>query len=230
MRHPLKVSNLSKFFGRNSVLEGIDFFVKENTILAVVGESGSGKTTLMRIIAGLEKPDSGSVFSLGKDVTSLPPNKRSVGLVFQEYALFPHLTVAKNIAYGVKKKKAKRVSEMLELIHLPDIGERYPYQLSGGQQQRVAIARAMAPDPSLLLLDEPFSNLDPIRRCDLRHRIKSLVEKSETTVMIVTHDIEDALKIATKILILKEGKIVQCDSPAKIIAEPANDYVRALIG
>lgn len=228
MSIPLSVKNINKSFSSNLVLKDVSFELEENTILAIVGESGSGKTTLMRIIAGLEEPDSGAIYSLEREITKLAPEKREIGLVFQEYALFPHLTVEKNIRYGVKRNKASRVKEMLDLINLPEIGKRYPHQLSGGQQQRVAIARALAPNPSLLLLDEPFSNLDPIRRCDLRKRMKSIVENAGTTALIVTHDIEDALKIANHIIILREGEVVQFGTPYDIISKPANEYVEEL--
>ncbi len=202
-------------------------------IHAVVGESGCGKTTLLRIIAGLSLPDDGSVSLDGADVTHLPAEKRHIGLVFQDYALFPHLTVAQNIAYGItsqsRTNQQKRVQQLLETIHLPDIAKRYPHELSGGQQQRVALARALAPEPSLLLLDEPFSNLDPIRRSKLRTVIRELADDSRSASLIVTHDIADALKLADTITILREGRVIQRGSPEGILSQPADTYVMELI-
>lgn len=229
MSVPLTICNISKKFKGCHALNDISLNLAPCQVRAIVGESGCGKTTLMRIIAGHECADTGIVIIHGKDKTNVPPEKRNIGLVFQDYALFPHLTIEKNIGYGLKRNKKARVKELLELINLPDIAKRYPHELSGGQQQRVAIARALAPQPSLLLLDEPFSNLDPIRRKKLRSSIRKLVVESFTSALIVTHDIEDALKVADSITVIKDGVIVQTGTPDEIVNSPANDYVRDLL-
>lgn len=233
MSQPLRIENVSKDYGKVSALSGISLELGHRQIQAIAGESGSGKTTLLRVVAGLETPDSGRVYIHGQDLTQARPEQRNVGLVFQEYALFPHLTVLKNISYGLRKMpaaaKRKIASDMLELVNLPGVEKRYPHQLSGGQQQRVAIARALAPSPSLLLFDEPFSNLDPIRRKELRERIRAMVKDSGISALIVTHDIGDALKVADQITILAEGRVVQSGTPAETLQCPANEYVAQLV-
>ncbi len=233
MSQPLRIENVSKNFGKVSALANVSLELGHRQIRAIAGESGCGKTTLMRVVAGLETPDSGRVFIHGQDLTEARPEQRNVGLVFQEYALFPHLTVLKNISYGLRKmpvaEKRRIVSDMLQLVNLPGVESRYPHQLSGGQQQRVAIARALAPSPSLLLFDEPFSNLDPIRRRELRERIRAMVMDSGISALIVTHDIGDALKVADQITILSEGKVVQSCTPTETRQCPANDYVAKLV-
>ena len=229
----LSLTDISKKYGNEEVLCSVSFELKRGDIHAVVGESGCGKTTLLRIVAGLVDAASGSIHLDGKDVTILPPEKRRIGLVFQDYALFPHLTVAKNITYGMKREskqqKQERVDQLLELMHLPNISKRYAHELSGGQQQRVALARALALNPALLLLDEPFSNLDPIRRQKLRDVLRDLADDQHTTSLIVTHDIGDAFKVADYITILRDGKVIQVDTPANIAAAPACDYVKQLV-
>lgn len=224
----LTLNNITKSFGTQTVLDEVSITVRSNRVTAIVGESGSGKTTLLRIIAGLETPESGSVILDKKEITHLPPNKRSMGLVFQDYALFPHLTVEKNITFGVKKQKAKVTQQMLSLINLEGYEKRHPHELSGGQQQRVALARALAPSPSILLMDEPFSNLDPIRRKKLREQIQLLTTQTNLTIIIITHDIEDALDISDSIVILKEGQVIQEDAPTAILESPISQYVKDL--
>lgn len=234
----LTIDALSKSFdrGKNFALEDVTFNLKAGDVCAIVGESGSGKTTLVRLIAGLERPDHGSI-SLGEKVIAslnkfVQPEKRKIGLVFQEYALFPHLTVLDNVLYGISKvkHKKKRAQEMLDLVGLDDMGTRYPHQLSGGQQQRVALARALAPEPSLLILDEPFSNLDAMLRTQLRNEVFDIIKKTEVTVLFVTHDTQDALSVADEILILQNGKVVQKDAAANLYVRPNTLYVASLFG
>jgi len=232
MNLPLSVSHISKQFGNSEILAEVSFDLPENAITSIVGESGCGKTTLLRIIAGHEQADSGSITIHGVDHTHSSAQKRNIGLVFQEYALFPHLTVKKNITFALdcKGKQANhRVQELLELIGLPDKLNQYPHELSGGQQQRIAIARALASSPSLLLMDEPFSNLDPIKRKTIRESILKITKDAETSCLIVTHDIRDAIEISDHIIILRNGKIIQQGTPDHIVTSPHDDYVKALI-
>lgn len=234
----LTIDSLSKSFdkGKNYALEDVTFNLKAGHVCAIVGESGSGKTTLVRLIAGLERPDHGTISMGGKVMASLgkfvQPEKRKIGLVFQEYALFPHLTVFDNVLYGISKVKNKkdRAQEMLDLVGLEDMGQRYPHQLSGGQQQRVALARALAPEPSLLILDEPFSNLDAMLRTQLRNEVFDIIRKTKVTVLFVTHDTQDALSVADEILILQNGKVVQKDAAANLYVNPNTLYVASLFG
>lgn len=232
------VNSISKSFdkGNSYVLNDVSFRLKSGDVCAIVGESGSGKTTLIRLLAGLEKPDSGEIWINDQLVSSIntmvPAEKRKVGLVFQEYALFPHLTVMENVLYGISKQKNKkeRALEMLELVGLSGYDKRYPHQLSGGQQQRVALARAIAPNPSLLILDEPFSNLDSMLRVSLRDQVFEIIERSGLTAIFVTHDTQDALAVANEILILKNGRIVQQDDALNLYNKPASIYVASLFG
>ena len=234
----LTIDSLSKSFdkGKNYALDDVTFNLKAGHVCAIVGESGSGKTTLVRLIAGLERPDHGTISMEGKVIASLgkfvQPEKRKIGLVFQEYALFPHLTVLENVLYGISKlkNKKKRAQEMLDLVGLQDMGQRYPHQLSGGQQQRVALARALAPEPALLILDEPFSNLDAMLRTQLRNEVFDIIKKTEVTVLFVTHDTQDALSVADEILILQNGKVVQKDAAANLYVKPNTLYVASLFG
>lgn len=234
----IAVNSISKSFdkGSNYVLNDISFRLQSGDICAIVGESGSGKTTLIRLLAGLEKPDSGEIWINEQLVSSMhtliPAEKRKVGLVFQEYALFPHLTVLENITYGISKQKDKkeRAFDMLELVGLSGYEKRFPHQLSGGQQQRVALARAIAPNPTLLILDEPFSNLDSMLRIKLRDQIFEIISRAGLTAIFVTHDTQDALAVADEILILKNGKIVQKDHALNLYNKPASIYVASLFG
>lgn len=234
----LTIDSLSKSFdkGKNYALKDVSFDLKSGDVCAIVGESGSGKTTLVRLIAGLERPDSGTILLDDIVIASmnkfLQPEKRKIGLVFQEYALFPHLTIFENVLYGISKLKNKKVraQEMLDLVGLSEMGKRYPHQLSGGQQQRVALARALAPNPSLLILDEPFSNLDAMLRTQLRNEIFDIIKKTGVTVLFVTHDTQDALSVADEILILQNGKVVQKDAAANLYVKPNTLYVASLFG
>lgn len=226
----------------NYAVNDVSFSLKKGETLALLGESGSGKTTLLRMIAGLEKPSEGSitlqnklVFN-NKDSIFIKPEKRNVGLFFQHYALFPHLTVFENIAYGLsskiynKSQKKEQVTEMLSLVELPNYEKRFPHELSGGQQQRIALARALAPKPELLLLDEPFSNLDEQLKGEVRQQIKAILEKTQTTTILVTHDLQDALSLADKLAVMRNGKIEQLDSPQKLYQNPFTKYVATLFG
>lgn len=234
----LTINALSKSFdkGRNYAIENVTFNLKAGQVCAIVGESGSGKTTLVRLIAGLERPDHGSIVMGDKVIASLDkfvqPEKRKIGLVFQEYALFPHLTIFDNVLYGISKMKHKkeRAQEMLDLVGLSELGKRYPHQLSGGQQQRVALARALAPEPSLLILDEPFSNLDAMLRTQLRNEVFDIIKKTGVTVLFVTHDTQDALSVADEILILQKGKVIQKDVATNLYVKPNTLYVASLFG
>ena len=234
----LTIESLSKSFdkGKSYALENVSFNLKAGQVCAIVGESGSGKTTLVRCIAGLERPDHGTITMEGNTLVSLDkfvqPEKRKVGLVFQEYALFPHLTILDNVLYGISKmkNKKKRAQEMLDLVGLSEMGKRYPYQLSGGQQQRVALARALAPEPSLLILDEPFSNLDMMLRTQLRNEVFDIIKKTNVTVLFVTHDTQDALSVADEILILQKGKVIQKDVASNLYIKPNTLYVASLFG
>jgi len=234
----LAIKSLSKSFdkGKSYALENVTFDLKAGDVCAIVGESGSGKTTLVILIAGLERPDHGSISLDGNIIASMDkfvqPEKRKIGLVFQEYALFPHLTILDNVLYGIFKLKNKkaRAQEMLDLVGLGEMGKRYPHQLSGGQQQRVALARALAPGPSLLILDEPFSNLDAMLRMQLRNEVFDIIKKTGVTVLFVTHDTQDALSVADEILILQNGKVVQKDAAANLYVKPNTLYVASLFG
>src|SRR5690606_12935019 len=234
----LSISSLSKSFdkGKSFALKDVSFNLNKGDVCAIVGESGSGKTTLVRLIAGLERPDHGSIELDGEVVSSLkrlvPPEKRKIGLVFQEYALFPHLDLMQNVVYGISKQKDKleRAKEVLDLVGLKGMENRYPHQLSGGQQQRVALARALAPNPRLLILDEPFSNLDAMLRKQLRNQVFEIIKKTGVTAIFVTHDTQDALSVADEILILQKGKVVQKDEAANLYIKPNSVYVASLFG
>lgn len=232
----LEVHNVTKTFGRFVALEDVSLKVYPGELVCILGPSGCGKTTLLRIIAGLEEQNVGQVFLRGKDISRLPTSKRECGIVFQSYALFPNLSASQNVAYGlrsVKQNKAdreRRAQEMLDLVGLGDSGRKYPAQLSGGQQQRVALARALAPSPSLLLLDEPLSALDAQVRVRLRSEIRDLQQRLGITTIMVTHDQEEALTMADRIVLIDSGRLVQCDTPQEIYQEPVTSFVAGFIG
>ena len=230
------VIGLSKRFGKSSVLEDINFHVAEGEILVLLGASGSGKTTILRIVAGLEEPDTGSVILHQKDVTDLPARERGVGVIFQSYALFPKMTVEKNIAYGLKIRKRKRkeikatVNELISLVQLDEHRKKYPSQLSGGQQQRVAIARTLAYKPDVLLFDEPFGALDAQTRTHLRREIRRLLKKVNVPSIFITHDQEEALELGDRIAVLNVGHIEQIGTPDEVYNHPATEYVATFLG
>ncbi len=209
----LELLNLSKTFdGKSFALKDCSFSVSPGNILAIVGESGSGKSTILRLIAGLERPTQGIIRIKGKEVSNdghiLPPQQRNVGMVFQDFALFPHLTVAQNVGYGLKKDKAEKVNDLLQLIKMEEYANRFPGELSGGQEQRVALARTLAMNPDILLLDEPFSNLDAGLKAGLRQEIRQIVKEIGMTMVFITHDLLDALDIADELIFLKAGEIL----------------------
>ncbi|HEX8266427.1 MAG TPA: ABC transporter ATP-binding protein [Pyrinomonadaceae bacterium] len=230
------VRGLSKSFGKATVLEDINFEVNEGESLVLLGASGSGKTTILRIIAGLEEPDTGSVILHGRDVTSVPARERGVGVIFQDYALFPRMTVEKNISYGLRiRKRAKKeiketVDRLIELVRLDEHRKKYPSQLSGGQQQRVAIARTLAYNPQVLLFDEPFGALDAQIRTRLRREIRSLLKEINVPAIFITHDQEEALELGDRIAVLNAGRLEQIGTPDEVYNKPETEYVATFLG
>jgi len=236
----LELNNISKKYGSGSspIVEEIVMDLEKGEFLALVGESGSGKTTLLRLIAGLEKPDRGEIRIGGELMSSadfsVPPEARNVGMVFQDYALFPHLKVSQNVNFGLNrwpKSKAKgRVEDVLEIVGLSEMGHRYPHELSGGEQQRVALARAMAPRPDVLLLDEPFSNLDTQLKDQVRTEVRNILKTAGISTLFVTHDTVDALSTSDRIAIIQQGRLQQTGDPSSIYLNPANPYVANFFG
>lgn len=232
----LIIENITKTFGDLVALNDVSLSVDEGEFVCLLGPSGCGKTTLLRIIAGLEQQNVGQIFQAGEDISNFPPRQRDFGIVFQSYALFPNLSAAENIAYGLENRKVpkdkikSRVAELLELIGLPDVGKKYPAMLSGGQQQRIALARALAPSPGLLLLDEPLSALDARVRISLRIEIKHLQKRLGVTTVFVTHDQEEALVMADRIVVMDQGTIEQVGSAEQIYRAPASPFVANFVG
>ncbi|HEY9644913.1 MAG TPA: sulfate/molybdate ABC transporter ATP-binding protein [Chroococcidiopsis sp.] len=232
----IRVENVSKQFGSFQALDQVSVEVATGSLVALLGPSGSGKSTLLRVIAGLEAPDSGRVFLTGRDATYDSVQDRQVGFVFQHYALFKHLTVRKNIAFGLEIRKwspariKNRVEELLNLVQLGGFGDRYPSQLSGGQRQRVALARALALEPQVLLLDEPFGALDAKVRKDLRDWLRRLHDEVHVTTVFVTHDQEEAMEVSDNIVVMNHGRVEQIGSPAEIYDNPASPFVMSFIG
>jgi len=236
----LQLRNLGKRYPGVAALDDVDLDIASGELVALLGPSGSGKTTLLRVIAGLLHADHGSVRFGEVDATRLSLRERNVGFVFQHYALFRHMSVAENIAFGLRSRPrrtrpdkaaiARRVQELLQLIQLPELGGRYPEQLSGGQKQRVALARALAIEPSVLLLDEPFGALDAKVRVELRRWLRKLHEQTGQTTLFVTHDQEEALELADRVVVMREGRVEQVGTPAEIYREPASAYVFEFIG
>ncbi len=232
----IHVENVSKQFGSFKAVEDVSLEIKSGSLVALLGPSGSGKSTLLRLIAGLELPDRGKIWLTGEDATYRSVQERNIGFVFQHYALFKHLSVRKNIAFGLeirqapKAKVKARVEELLELVQLQGLGDRYPSQLSGGQRQRVALARSLAVEPKVLLLDEPFGALDAKVRKDLRAWLRRLHDEVHVTTVFVTHDQEEAMEVADEIVVMNKGVVEQVGTPAEIYDSPASAFVMGFIG
>ena len=232
----VECTRLAKTFGPVTALDGVDLAVPAGSLTALLGPSGCGKTTLLRVVAGFERPDGGSVSVGGRVVAGpgvhVPPERRRVGIVPQEHALFPHLSVAANVGYGLGRGagRAPRVEQVLALAGLGGLGERMPHELSGGQQQRVALARALAPEPSVVLLDEPFGSLDAALRAELRLEIATVLRQSGATAVLVTHDQDEALSMADLVAVMRDGRIVQLGAPDDVYCRPADLWVAGFVG
>jgi putative spermidine/putrescine transport system ATP-binding protein len=232
----LDITNIEKSFGANRVVKDFSLGIEKGEFVSLLGPSGCGKTTVLRMVAGFETPSAGSIRIEGKDIVPQRPNQRNIGMVFQAYALFPNLTVAQNVGFGLRiagmpaRDMAQRVAEMLRLIGLPDLGDRYPFQLSGGQQQRVALARALAPKPRVLLLDEPLSALDAKIRVSLRTEIREIQRQLGITTIFVTHDQEEALSISDRVVVMNAGIADQVGTPFEIYNRPATRFVAGFVG
>jgi sulfate transport system ATP-binding protein len=232
----IEARGIVKRFGGFSALEDVSVDVPTGSLTALLGPSGSGKSTLLRVVAGLERPDAGTVVLDGEDVTRRPPQSRGVGFVFQHYAAFKHMTVWDNVAFGLtirRRPRAQirdRVGELLELVQLTGLAKRYPAQLSGGQRQRMGLARALAVDPKVLLLDEPFGALDARVRKELRGWLRRLHDETHTTTVIVTHDQEEAMDVADRVVVMNDGRIEQIAPPRELYDHPANEFVMSFVG
>jgi sulfate transport system ATP-binding protein len=232
----IAVRRVTKRFGDFAALDDVSVAVAGGSLTALLGPSGSGKSTLLRVIAGLEQPDEGDVLILGEKATGLPPQKRGVGFVFQHYAAFTHMTVGQNVGFGLKIRKRPKqeirakVEELLDLVQLPGFADRYPQQLSGGQRQRMALARALAVDPKVLLLDEPFGALDARVRKELRGWLRRLHDDVHVTTVLVTHDQEEAMDVADRIVLMNEGGIEQTGKPRDLYEHPATEFVMSFVG
>jgi len=232
----LALQKIGKTFGRTVAVEDVSLTVEQGEFVALLGPSGCGKTTTLRVVAGFERPDAGRVLIRGEDATGKPPHRRDIGVVFQHYALFPHMTVADNVAYGLRMRKVgreeirQRVRAALQLVHLEGLDDRHPRQLSGGQQQRVAVARAIVIRPSVLLFDEPLSNLDARLRQEMRRELRQLQRSLKIATIFVTHDQEEALSMADRVVVMNAGRIEQIGSPEAIYRHPASAFVASFIG
>lgn len=232
----LHLTSISKSFGRTSVLRDISLTIETGDFFFILGASGCGKSTLLRIIAGLERQDTGKILANGESISEVPAHKRGIGMVFQQYALWPHMTVAQNISFGLEVQgvsggeRSRRVAEALELVRMNDFEGRYPHEISGGQQQRVALARALAVNPRIILLDEPLSNLDARLREEIRQELQELHQRLRVTMIYVTHDQEDALTLASKIALLRAGSVEQVGTPHDLYEAPRTRYVAEFLG
>jgi iron(III) transport system ATP-binding protein len=227
---------LRRTYGSLAAVDDLELDVMRGELLAVLGPSGCGKTTLLRLVAGFERPDGGTIAIEGVTVagpgTFVPPERRRVGIVVQDHALFPHLTVAANVAYGIRRRpdRDRRVADVLAMVGLDAYGERYPAELSGGQQQRVAIARALAPEPGVILLDEPFANLDAALRARIRFEVRAILKAAGATAVLVTHDQEEALSLADRVAVVDRGRVVQVGPPDEVYRRPATPFVARFVG
>jgi putative spermidine/putrescine transport system ATP-binding protein len=232
----LRLDNITKSFAGTSVVKGVNLDFNKGEFITLLGPSGCGKTTILRMVAGFERPSSGTILVEGKDISPLPPNQRKIGMVFQAYALFPNMNVEDNVGFGLKiagmpaEQRRARVEEMLKLIGLSGYGKRFPFEMSGGQQQRVALARALAPKPRMLLLDEPLSALDAKIRVSLRQEIRSIQRELGITTIFVTHDQEEALSISDRIVVLSAGNVEQFGTPFEVYNKPATKFVASFVG
>ncbi|HVD16455.1 MAG TPA: sulfate ABC transporter ATP-binding protein [Actinomycetota bacterium] len=232
----ITIRGVSRRFGDFEALDDVSVEIPSGSLTALLGPSGSGKSTLLRVIAGLERPDAGAVEIDGRDATRQPPQRRGVGFVFQHYAAFKHMTVRENIAFGLKVQRRgkveirRRVDELMELVQLPGLADRYPAQLSGGQRQRMALARALAVEPQVLLLDEPFGALDARVRKELRAWLRRLHDEVHVTTVFVTHDQEEAMEVADRIVVMNHGRIEQVGAPRELYEQPANAFVMGFVG
>lgn len=236
MGFEVQLINLTKKFGEILAVDNFSLDVSKGEFVSLLGPSGCGKTTTLRMIAGLTHEDDGNILIRGEDVFDIPPYKRNIGLVFQDYALFPHMTVRDNIAFGLRMRSYQReasnvrVQELLDLVRLPGIGNRFPDQLSGGQQQRIALARALAPHPSVLLLDEPLSNLDLKLRQEMRIEIKRIQKETGVTAIFVTHDQSEALSLSDRVVIMRSGRVLQIGRPIDLYEHPQTEFVASFLG
>ena len=231
----LKIKNLTKVYNKKEVLKGLNFEVKNGEFLSILGPSGCGKTTLLKILIGIEKPTSGQILKGKEDITNFEPSKREMGIVFQNYALFPNMTVLENVSYVLKikykdKNKAQEEAiKMLKMVNMEEQLNKYPHQLSGGQKQRVAIARTLSLEPDIILFDEPMSALDADNRLVLRKELKALQKKLKTTMIYITHDQEEAFSLSDRVMVMSEGHIEQIDTPNRIFNHPKNKYVKNFV-
>jgi multiple sugar transport system ATP-binding protein len=232
----IRVERVTKRYGGTTAVQDVSLTVCDQEFLVLLGPSGCGKTTLLRLIAGFETPDGGAIFIDGRDVTDVPPGRRGLAMVFQSYALFPHLRVADNIAFGLRMHRVprpsrkERVERAAELMRIADLLDRYPSQLSGGQRQRVAVARALVMEPAVILMDEPLSNLDALLRLEMRAELKRLLHEVRTTTVYVTHDQVEALSMADRAAVMRQGHILQCDTPMSVYDRPSDVFVARFIG
>lgn len=229
----LRMEGLTRRIDGRPIVDDVSLYLAHGELLTLVGPSGCGKSTLLRLIAGLEPADAGRVLLDGRDVSATPPEERRVGFVFQESALFAHLRVADNIAFGLRhldrSARRARVEEMLDLVHLPGLGRRYPHQLSGGEQHRIALARALAPGPSVVLLDEPFASLDEVLREELGHDVAAILRSTDTAAILVTHDRHEALTLGDRVAVMRAGRILQCDTPETVYHRPVDRFVAGFV-